>query len=89
MVFLKSLSLALWDQVYRVSDLELVSVLPSAQDEVNVACFHPYVGGGLVYGTKVCHLEHQEFPFFGWFGFELARFNCLVNSGRKTEDPAV
>nr|XP_027071322.1 uncharacterized protein LOC113696147 [Coffea arabica] len=51
-VFLKSLSLALWDQVYRVSDLELVSVLPSAQDEVNVACFHPSVGGGLVYGTK-------------------------------------
>ncbi|XVF28484.1 hypothetical protein REPUB_Repub15cG0033300 [Reevesia pubescens] len=39
-------------EVYRVSDMELVSVLPSAEDEVNVACFHPSVGGGLVYGTK-------------------------------------
>ncbi|KAL7200976.1 hypothetical protein ACSBR1_032815 [Camellia fascicularis] len=39
-------------EVYRVSDMELVSVLPSAEDEVNVACFHPLAGGGLVYGTK-------------------------------------
>ncbi|KAL5996817.1 hypothetical protein ACLOJK_007737 [Asimina triloba] len=39
-------------KVYRVSDMELVRVLPSAEDEVNVACFHPAVGGGLVYGTK-------------------------------------
>ncbi|AQK42976.1 Protein RAE1 [Zea mays] len=38
--------------VYRVSDMELVRVLPSAEDEVNVACFHPSPGGGLVYGTK-------------------------------------
>ncbi|WJX67890.1 hypothetical protein P8452_52317 [Trifolium repens] len=27
-------------------------VLPSAEDEVNVAYFHPFPGGGLVYGTK-------------------------------------
>lgn len=33
--------------------MELVRILPSAEDEVNVACFHPSVGGGLVYGTKV------------------------------------
>ena len=33
--------------------MELVGVLPSAEDEVNVACFHPFAGGGLVYGTKV------------------------------------
>lgn len=33
--------------------MELVRVLPNAEDEVNVACFHPSVGGGLVYGTKV------------------------------------
>lgn len=33
--------------------MELVRVLPSSEDEVNVACFHPRVGGGLVYGTKV------------------------------------
>lgn len=39
--------------MYRVSDMELVRVLPSAEDEVNVACFHPLAGGGLVYGTKV------------------------------------
>ena len=33
--------------------MELVRVLPSAEDEVNVAWFHPSPGGGLVYGTKV------------------------------------
>lgn len=33
--------------------MELVRVLPSTEDEVNVACFHPSPGGGLVYGTKV------------------------------------
>lgn len=36
--------------------MELVRVLPSAEDEVNVACFHPFAGGGLVYGTKVWFL---------------------------------
>ncbi|KAF6175564.1 hypothetical protein GIB67_043058 [Kingdonia uniflora] len=39
-------------EVFRVSDMELVRVLPSAEDEVNVGCFHPLVGEGLVYGTK-------------------------------------
>ncbi|CAD6261252.1 unnamed protein product [Miscanthus lutarioriparius] len=39
-------------EVYRVSDMELVRVLPSTEDEVNVGCFHPSPGGGLVYGTK-------------------------------------
>lgn len=39
-------------EIYRISDLKLIRVLPSAEDEVNVACFHPEVGGGLVYGTK-------------------------------------
>lgn len=37
--------------------MELVRVLPSADDEVNVACFHPFAGGGLVYGTKVYTLK--------------------------------
>ncbi|KAK8690367.1 hypothetical protein V6N13_073901 [Hibiscus sabdariffa] len=41
------------EPVYRVSDIELVRVLPSVEDEVKVACFHPSVGGGLIYGTKV------------------------------------
>ncbi|XP_019448561.1 PREDICTED: uncharacterized protein LOC109351543 isoform X3 [Lupinus angustifolius] len=39
-------------EIYRVSDMELIRVLPSVEDEVNVACFHPFAGGGLVYGTK-------------------------------------
>ncbi|KAL6577011.1 hypothetical protein OROMI_011287 [Orobanche minor] len=51
--------------VMTVSDMELVTILPSAEDEVNVAFFHPLVGGGLVYGTKEgklrifqCDLSH-------------------------------
>ncbi|KAJ6845243.1 uncharacterized protein M6B38_288495 [Iris pallida] len=48
-------------EVYRVSDMELVRVLPSAEDEVNVACFHPLVGGGLVYGTKEGKLRILQF----------------------------
>ncbi|KAF6158160.1 hypothetical protein GIB67_014954 [Kingdonia uniflora] len=39
-------------KVYRVYDMELVRVLPSAEDEVNEGCFHPLVSEGLVYGTK-------------------------------------
>ncbi|KAA8550685.1 hypothetical protein F0562_002369 [Nyssa sinensis] len=48
-------------EVYRVSDMELVSVLPSAEDEVNVACFHPLAGGGLVYGTKEGKLRFLQY----------------------------
>lgn len=48
-------------EVYRVSDMQLVSVLPSAEDEVNVACFHPFPGGGLVYGTKEGKLRFLKF----------------------------
>lgn len=29
-------------EVYRVSDMSLVCVLPSAEDEVNAAAFHPH-----------------------------------------------
>ena len=36
----------------RLSDMELVRVLPSCEDEINAACFHPAPGGGLAYGTK-------------------------------------
>lgn len=32
--------------------MELVRVLPSADDEINAACFHPRPGGGIAYGTK-------------------------------------
>ncbi|KAK9944947.1 hypothetical protein M0R45_010487 [Rubus argutus] len=48
-------------EVYRVSDMELVRVLPSAEDEVNVACFHPFAGGGLAYGTKEGKLRVLQF----------------------------
>ncbi|KAL6565219.1 hypothetical protein OROMI_016669 [Orobanche minor] len=53
------------DIIYRVYDMELVRILPSAKDEINVACFHPLVGSGLVYGTNEgklrifqCDLSH-------------------------------
>lgn len=36
--------------------MELLRVVPSAEDGVNAACFHPAVGGGLVYRTKVINL---------------------------------
>lgn len=32
--------------------LQLVRALPSLDDEVNVATFHPVPGVGIVYGTK-------------------------------------
>ena len=32
--------------------MQLVRVLPSAEDEINAACFHPRAGGGIAYGTK-------------------------------------
>eukprot|EP00873_Tetraselmis_striata_P042308 jgi/Tetstr1/462572/TSEL_007558.t1 len=52
-------------EVYRVSDMSLVRVLPSADDEVNVAAFHPLAGGGIVYGTKEGRLRilrHDRTP---------------------------
>lgn len=52
-------------QVYRVSDMSLVRVLPSAEDEVNVAAFHPCQGAGIVYGTKEGRLRilrHDRTP---------------------------
>ncbi|CAI9267994.1 unnamed protein product [Lactuca saligna] len=48
-----SLSIYIVLEVYRVSDMEVVSVLPTAEDEMNVACFHPFSRGGIVYGTKL------------------------------------
>eukprot|EP00887_Chlorella_sp_A99_P001076 scaffold14.g1076.t1 len=39
-------------EVVRLEDMQLVRVLPSAEDEINAACFHPRAGGGLAYGTK-------------------------------------
>jgi activator-of-BECN1-regulated-autophagy protein 1 len=39
-------------EVYRLADMALARVLPSAEDEINAACFHPAPGGGIAYGTK-------------------------------------
>ena len=48
-------------EVYRVADMGLVRVIPSAEDEVNAATFHPHPGGGLVYGTKEGRLRLLRF----------------------------
>ena len=48
-------------------------MLPSAEDEVNVACFHPFAGGGLVYGTKVCFRKFWENR---WLFSVLMLLNC-------------
>ena len=48
-------------EVYRVADMGLVRVIPSAEDEVNAATFHPHAGGGLVYGTKEGRLRLLRF----------------------------
>ncbi|MCO5582518.1 hypothetical protein L7F22_036416 [Adiantum nelumboides] len=63
-------------EIYRVSDMELVKVLPSAEDEVNVACFHPIVGGGLAYGTKEGRLRI----------FKPERLDPVPGSTRRIED---
>eukprot|EP00898_Chlorokybus_atmophyticus_P003935 jgi/Chlat1/4542/Chrsp29S04591 len=39
-------------EVYRVPDMRLIRSIPSAEDEVNVACWSPIAGDGLAYGTK-------------------------------------
>jgi activating molecule in BECN1-regulated autophagy protein 1 len=39
-------------EVLRVETMHVVGVLPSAEDEINAACFHPIPGGGMAYGTK-------------------------------------
>lgn len=39
-------------EVLRLTDMALVRVLPSADDEINAACFNPQPGGGIAYGTK-------------------------------------
>ncbi|KAK2999944.1 hypothetical protein RJ639_022685, partial [Escallonia herrerae] len=60
-------------EVYRVSDMQLVSVLPSTEDEVNVACFHPLAGGGLIYGTKEGKLRVLQYT--GSHGLDCTRLN--------------
>ena len=56
--------------------MELVRVLPSAEDEVNVACFHPFAGGGLVYGTKVCFCWGDQCGMLSFTFFNRESFAC-------------
>lgn len=39
-------------EVVSLGDMSLLRVLPSTEDEINAACFHPSPGGGIAYGTK-------------------------------------
>ena len=39
-------------EVVSLADMSLLRVLPSTDDEINAACFHPSPGGGIAYGTK-------------------------------------
>ena len=50
-------------ETYRARDMALVRSLASAEDEVNVACFHPEPGG-VAYGTKekLRVLRHDKPP---------------------------
>ena len=44
-------------EVYSLPDLDLVETFASAEDEVNVAIFHPVPGEGIAYGTKEGRLQ--------------------------------
>lgn len=39
-------------EIARTSDMMVTQALPSTDDEINAAAFHPCPGGGLAYGTK-------------------------------------
>ncbi len=73
----------------RVSDMQLVRLLPSLDDEVNCAAWSPLPGGGAVYGTKEGKLRLLQLDRCGvrpvgpcdrawaWFiAIVPARFNC-------------
>jgi len=51
-------------EIYKISDMSLVRVLPSAEDEVNVACFHPLPGGGGLH-SSTCRLNISAFCGIG------------------------
>lgn len=67
--------------------MELVSVLPSAEDEVNVACFHPLAGGGIVYGTKVGIWPYPIFFFpllllISTTILDMQHVDCIMQEGK-------
>ena len=39
-------------EIFSAKDMHLVRIIPSVEDEVNAACFHPTPGQGIAYGTK-------------------------------------
>lgn len=39
-------------ELVRVYDMKVVGALPSSEDEINAACFHPMPGNAIAYGTK-------------------------------------
>lgn len=39
-------------EIFDAKNMHLLRIIPSVEDEVNVACFHPRPGGGVAYGTK-------------------------------------
>lgn len=45
-------------EIVNISEMKVIRALPSAEDEINAACFHPHVGGGLAYGTKEGKLRY-------------------------------
>lgn len=66
--------------------MELVRVLPSSEDEVNVACFHPSPGGGLVYGTKVKkHIKSDHFQRLMYIKMK-THTHVFFAIGGETED---
>ena len=52
-------------EVFCTENMRLVRIIPSVEDEVNAACFHPIPGQGIAYGTKEGRLRvllHDSSP---------------------------
>jgi len=52
-------------EIFDAKSMRLVRVIPSVEDEVNAACFHPIPGQGIAYGTKEGRLRvllHDNSP---------------------------
>ncbi|KAK2075732.1 hypothetical protein QBZ16_001473 [Prototheca wickerhamii] len=47
-------------EIVSLADARLRRVLPSSEDEINAACWHPQAGCGIAYGTKEGRLRFVE-----------------------------
>ena len=47
-------------EIVNTSNMKVFRALPSGDDEINAACFHPLPGGGVAYGTKEGKLRFIE-----------------------------